>query len=61
MNAFMLIFTIVWFGESATYVVDSNMTGEDCITAMQDTLQLASAIGGIVSCEFDFAYYEELE
>ena len=57
MTKFAFIVTI-WFADGTppdVYVMDSNLTGEDCIAAMIDYAPTAAAMGWIGSCEIDFA------
>ena len=56
MTAFMLVFTIVTSAGPIDFVVDSGITGEDCIERMQDYESQAKEAGGYVACEFDYAH-----
>lgn len=56
MYTFMLLVT-VWnpfFNQYEITVLDTRMTGEDCIAAMIDKEPMASVSGSVLSCEFDY-------
>ena len=60
MTQFILLLTL-WTAESAhpdVYVLDSGMSGMDCIEAMIATESEAVELRGILSCEFDYADME---
>ncbi len=60
MTQFILLLTI-WTAETPhpdVYVIDSGMSGTDCIEAMIATEAEAEHLRGILSCEFDYADME---
>lgn len=60
MQTFILLLTL-WTAEGPApivHVVDSNMSGTDCIQGMIAMESEAIELGGIISCEFDYADME---
>lgn len=56
MYTFMLLITF-WNPDFNTYevtVLDTSMTGEDCIAAMVNNELIAAASHSVLSCEFDY-------
>jgi hypothetical protein len=53
---FMILMTIYTLGQQPQeLVMDSNLTGEDCISGMIEAKKFAEKVGGVLSCEFDNA------
>jgi len=61
METFMLLLTL-WTADNPrpqVDVINTNMTGADCISAMMILEPAVWGNGYILSCEFDYGGYEE--